>query len=66
MNPLTIGRELVSAWALAVSYPLEGLAILQVSRRYRQSEDNTGHLGVLHHEKAIRIMLNELLGNRPT
>jgi pimeloyl-ACP methyl ester carboxylesterase len=39
MNPLTIGRELVSAWALAASYPLECLAILQVSRRFRQSED---------------------------
>ena len=27
---------------------------------------NTGHLGVLHHEEAIRITLGELVGNRPT
>jgi hypothetical protein len=39
MNPLTIGRELMSAWALAASYPLEWLAILHVPRRFRQSED---------------------------
>ena len=27
---------------------------------------NTGHLGVLHHEEAIRITLGELAENRPT
>jgi len=39
MNPLLIGRELLSIWALAASYPLESMALWQVSRRFRQTED---------------------------
>ena len=39
MKPLTLGRELASAWALAVSYPLECLVFLRVPRRFVQSQD---------------------------
>jgi pimeloyl-ACP methyl ester carboxylesterase len=39
MNPLSIGRELLSAWALAASYPLECLALWQVPRRFGQPDD---------------------------
>src|SRR6202158_5680257 len=41
MNPITIGRELASAWALMASYPLDCLTILQaqVPRRFRRSRD---------------------------
>lgn len=41
MNPITIGRELASAWALTASYPLDCLTILQarIPRRFRRSRD---------------------------
>jgi pimeloyl-ACP methyl ester carboxylesterase len=39
MNPLSIGRELLSTWALAASYPLEGLASWLVPRRLCESND---------------------------
>ena len=41
MNPITIGRELASAWTLMASYPLDCLTILQaqVPRRFRRSRD---------------------------
>jgi pimeloyl-ACP methyl ester carboxylesterase len=39
MKPMTIGRELASAWALAVSYPLECLVSLRVPRRFVQTQD---------------------------
>ncbi|HEX3408887.1 MAG TPA: alpha/beta fold hydrolase [Candidatus Binataceae bacterium] len=41
MNPISIGRELVSAWALAACYPFDCLTILQaqIPRRFRQSRD---------------------------
>jgi hypothetical protein len=39
MNPITIGREVATAWALAASYPLECLTIFQPPRRFRQSRD---------------------------
>ena len=39
MNPITIGRELASAWALVASYPLECLTFLQIPRSLRRSRD---------------------------
>jgi len=41
MNPISIGREWASAWALMASYPLDCLTILQarISRRSRQAHD---------------------------
>jgi pimeloyl-ACP methyl ester carboxylesterase len=41
MNPISIGRELASAWAQVASYPLDCLTILQarIPRRFRQSRD---------------------------
>jgi len=41
MNPISIGREFVSAWALMASYPLDCLTILQarIPRRFRRSRD---------------------------
>ena len=39
MNPITMGRELASGWALMASYPLECLTFLNVPRRFRRSRD---------------------------
>jgi pimeloyl-ACP methyl ester carboxylesterase len=41
MNPISIGRELVSAWALVASYPFDCLTILQaqIPHRFRTSRD---------------------------
>ncbi len=41
MNPISIGREFVSAWALMASYPFDCLTILQarIPRRFRRSRD---------------------------
>jgi len=41
MNPISIGRELVSAWALMASYPFDCLTILQarIPRRFRRSRE---------------------------
>jgi hypothetical protein len=48
MHPITIGREIAAVWALMASYPLR----------------NTGHLGVLHHDEAIRKTLTGLAANQ--
>jgi pimeloyl-ACP methyl ester carboxylesterase len=39
MNPITIGREVASAWALAASYPFECLTFLQIPSQFRRSRD---------------------------
>ena len=41
MNPISIGRELASVWALMASYPFDCLTILQaqIPRRFRVSRD---------------------------
>src|SRR5580698_4244219 len=39
MNPITIGREVASAWTLAASYPLECFTFLQIPPQFRRSRD---------------------------
>jgi pimeloyl-ACP methyl ester carboxylesterase len=39
MNPITIGREVASAWALAASYPFECATFLQIPSQFRRSRD---------------------------
>jgi len=63
MNPITIGRELASAWALMASYPLDCLTILQAQmpRRFRRSRDAVilvhGHGGDRTNLLAMSVVL---------